>query len=170
MPARLGLECARLSDQIESLVFFFQVTLRLQCNTVGQVPRRICEEGTGDVRASALFENDHYSEYQIRGRDYSEWHANGGPFTFPGKGKDISFDRTTVRLETLSSFDFGPKKGFCLAQFGQNLPSPPAPPLVSVGPNLWHPLLAGLQRGPWPYSTNPMQCKLRYSFQIIPGV
>jgi len=33
-----------------------------------------------------------------------------------------------VRLETLSTFDFGPKKGFCLAHFGPILPSPSAYP------------------------------------------
>jgi len=76
---------------------------------------------------------DHCSEYQILGRGYSEWHANEGPCTFSGKGRAISFDRATVRFETLSSFDFGPKKGFCLAHLGQNLPSPPAPPRFLLG-------------------------------------
>jgi len=52
----LGLGGARLSDQPASSFFFFQVTLGLRRNIVGQVSRRICEEETGDVRAGALFE------------------------------------------------------------------------------------------------------------------
>jgi len=150
-----------LSDQTASLVFFFQVTLRLRRNIVGQVSRRICEEGTGDVRAGALFENNYFLNIK-----YGDAVTPNGMKTYLSRQREghlFSFDRATVRLQTLSSFDFGPKKGFCLAHFGQNLPPQRLPFLVSTGPNLWHPLLAGSQRGPWPYSTNPMPFKLRHS-------
>ena len=130
MPTRLRLEGARLSDQFESLVFFFpsDVKAAVSYSTTGS--RRNCEEGTGDVHADARFENDNSSEYQIRGTWSLRTVENEWSFTFPGQERAISFDRATVRLETLSTFDFGPKKGFCLAHFGPNLPSPPAPTLL----------------------------------------
>jgi hypothetical protein len=48
-----------------------------------------------------------------------------------------------MRLETLSTFDFGTKKGFCLTHFGPNLPSPSAYPFRFYWAGSLVPLLAG---------------------------
>ena len=47
------------------------------------------------------------------------------------------FDHATMRLETLSSFDFGPKKVFASLTSAPTCPLPTSAVLVSTGPDLW---------------------------------
>jgi len=62
--------------------------------------------------------------------------VDGLPFPSP-KGCP-SLDRATVRHETLSFFDFGPKKVFTSLTSSSACPLPSSCLLVSMGPDLWH--------------------------------
>jgi len=85
------------------------------------------------MSALALSLKNYSSEYQIRGHGYSEWHENEGSFTFPGKGRVTSFDRATVRLETLSSPTSDPKKVFASLTSARTCPPSAYPSWFLLG-------------------------------------
>lgn len=63
------------------------------------------------------------SEYQIRGPGRTDgMKTKAGSLSWPRRGP--SLDRATVRLETISSSDFGPKMGFASPTWEPTCPFP----------------------------------------------